>query len=371
MVFYMFIFLAAELTGIAQGLGLIADVPLLWTAGIVAVGTLAYTAYGGIKASIFTDNIQFLLIVPLVLIAFLTTIVALGGFGPAFAPVAERAPALLSLAHGPGIEFGIVLIIAILAANMFHQGFWQRVYACRDEAALRRGFFLGGLVVIPLIFVAGLFGIMAVGFGVPAEQASVALFTLVVQVLPTWALLLILVLALALVMSSMDSLLNGIASVVTSDLWRLRPQMRPGALLRLSRLTTVFVAIPAVMIAAQGHSVLYLFLIADLVCAGAVFPTFYGMYSRRLSGTGALVSSLLGILVGALFFPRPDFTPWLAIPFGGRFLVSFGSALVVSTIAAVLWSTLAGRLREPEYDFRRLAQAVRVIEEPREESLPR
>ena len=57
MLFYMFIFLSAELTGIAEAVKLVADIPLVWTAIIVAVGTIAYTSYGGIRASIFTDSV--------------------------------------------------------------------------------------------------------------------------------------------------------------------------------------------------------------------------------------------------------------------------------------------------------------------------
>ena len=363
MVFYMFIFLAAELTGIALALQLVAGTPLVWTALIVAVGTVIYTAYGGLRASLFTDGIQFLFIIPLLLVVFLTTVFALGGFNAAFAPVAQSAPQLLSLTHRPGIEFGVTLIIAILAANMFHQGFWQRVYTCRDDSVLRKAFLASGLVVIPIIFIGGLFGIMAVGSGVPAEQASVALFSLVVQILPTWAVVLLLVLALVLVMSSMDTLLNGIASAVTSDLHRRWPDVKPPQLLSSSRLLTVLIAVPAVVIAAQGYSVLYLFLIADLVCAGAVFPVFYGLYSRHLGGLAALTSCVVGIVAGALFFPKPDFTPWLNIPQGGNFLVSFGAALGVSVVIAVLWSALASRLpKAATYDFQHLQEQVQVIQ---------
>jgi Na+/proline symporter len=218
------------------------------------------------------------------------------------------------------------------------------------------------LVVIPIIFIAGLFGIMAVGFGIPAAQSSVALFSLVVQVLPTWAMVAVLVLALALVMSSMDTLLNGIASAVTSDLPRFWPQARARQLLSSSRVLTIALAVPAVIIAAQGYSVLYLFLVADLVCAGAVFPVFYGLYSRHLGGKGALASCVLGIVVGALFFPKPDFTPWLAIPQGGNFLVSFAAALGVSVAVAVTWSVIDSRRRQsPVYDFQRLGQEIRAI----------
>ena len=148
MIFYMFVFLSAELTGIAVAITVIADIPLWITALIVMIGTLAYTTYGGIRSSIFTDYIQFLLIIPLLIIVFLVTIFALGGFNSAFNPVKEVAPQLLSLSFRPGIEFAVALIIAILSANMFHQGFWQRVYTCRDERTLRNAYTIGGLSLI-------------------------------------------------------------------------------------------------------------------------------------------------------------------------------------------------------------------------------
>ncbi|MFQ5860204.1 MAG: Na+/proline symporter [Dehalococcoidia bacterium] len=361
-VFYMFIFLTAELTGIALAIHLLSQTPLWLTALIVGLVTVAYTAYGGIRASIFTDSVQFTFILPLLLISFFVAVVALGGFGTAFGSVTQQAPQLLSLTHGPGIEFGVTLIIAILAANMFHQGFWQRVYTCRDEKALRWGFASAGLLVIPVVFVAGLLGVMAVGLGV-VDEPSVALFALILEVVPTWAVLVVLVLALVLVMSSLDTLLNGIASAVTSDLARFKPGIQGVHLLRSSRVITVVLVVPAIFIASQGYSVLYLFLIADLVCAAAVFPVFFGLYSRWLSGRAALVSSVAGLIVGALFFPTPDFTPWVPIPLAGRFVVSFGTALGASAIMSVLLSALSSRLRiVPEYDFAHLREQVHLIQ---------
>ncbi|HEY9658037.1 MAG TPA: hypothetical protein V6C65_06270, partial [Allocoleopsis sp.] len=64
-IFYMFIYLAAELTGIAKAVQILAEVPLGWTALVVITATFIYTAYGGLGASIFTDAIQFIVIVPL------------------------------------------------------------------------------------------------------------------------------------------------------------------------------------------------------------------------------------------------------------------------------------------------------------------
>ena len=363
-VFYMFVFLSAELTGISEAVRLLADTPLWLTAGIVGLLTVAYTAYGGIRASIFTDSIQFGLILPLLAVAFVAAVVSLGGLGDALEPVREKAPQLLSFSHGPGIEFGFTLIIAILAANMFHQGFWQRVYSVKDENALKKGFGIAALVVIPLIFLSGLLGVMAVGEGVVGDKPSVALFSLVIAVMPTWAVLAVLILALVLVMSSLDTLLNGIASVFTSDLARFRPELRGNVLLRSSRLITVALILPAIFIASKGYSVLYLFLIADLVCSAAVFPVFWGLYSRRFGGNSALVSAIAGLVVGVLFFPKSDFSPWLPdIIWAGKFVASFGFALGVSVVVSLVLTAAADRLKTTAgYDFGQLRERVRVIE---------
>ena len=363
-VFYMFVFLSAELTGISEAFHLLADTPLGLTALIVGPLTVAYTAYGGIRASIFTDSIQFTLILPLLLVSFIAAVVALGGPGRAFDPVVDKSPQLLSLTHGAGIEFGVTLIIAILAANMFHQGFWQRVYTCRDERTLRRGFAIAGAVVIPIIILAGLLGIMATGQDVVGDKPSVALFSLVQAAMPTWAVLVVLVLALVLVMSSLDTLLNGIASAVTSDLARFRPSISGASLLGSSRAVTVVLIFPAIFIASRGYSVLYLFLVADLVCAAALFPVFWGLYSKRFGGNAALASCVVGLVVGALFFPNPDFTPWLDIPMAGRFVVSFGTALGASTLVSLVLTGLVKRVKATqEYDYSRLSERVRLIQE--------
>lgn len=363
-IFYMFVFLAAEMTAIALAIRLVADIPLLVTALIVAAGTVAYTCYGGLRASIFTDRIQFLLILPLLAIVFIGAIIILGGPGHAFDRALSETPHLFSITHTAGIEFGFTLVIAILAANLFHQGFWQRVYACRDERAVRRSYLLAGLLVIPVVFISGLFGLMALNMGIAPGESSVALFTVVVRIFPPILTLIVLVLALALVMSSMDTLLNGMASTVTCDLARFRPGWKAAQLFRSARWITVLLAIPAVWIASHGYSVLYLFLIADLVCAGAMFPVFYGLYARRFTGRAALAAAVAGIVTGALYFPAPDFTPWLAIPGAGRFLISFGSAVLVSTGLSIAWHAWAiRRMNTAIFDFTLLERQVQWLGE--------
>lgn len=351
MLFYMFVFLAAEVTGMALMVSLVADVPLWVTAAVVLASTLAYTAYGGLRASIYTDALQSALMLPILAAAVVAGALALGGAVPVVGAVQARAPYLLDWGYWGGVEGGITFLISVLVANLFHQGYWQRIYAVRDETVLRRGFCLAALVQVPIVFVLGLFGIVAVGLdraGVP----SVALFNVLLEFLPSWLSRGLLIAGLCLVMSSADTLINGIVSLFTLELRRAVPQVRAGVLLRVSRWGTVLLAFPLLWVAAQGYSVLYLFLLADLICAAAVFPVFFGLYNDRYTGTAALVSVVSGLVAGGLLFPDPEFSR-------GHLLQAFVLAVVVPVVVSMTW--LAASRRQERFDLGRLHQVVTPI----------
>ncbi|WP_088891326.1 sodium:solute symporter family transporter [Leptolyngbya ohadii] len=348
-VFYMFIYLTAELTGIAKAVQIMADVPLGWTALVVITATFLYTTYGGLGATVFTDAVQLVVIVPLLAICAAVAIVSLNGFGAALQPIQVNTPELLSFGYLPGIKFGATLIIAIIAAEMFNQTNWQRIYACRSNATVTRAFFGAAIATVPMLCIAGGLGLIASQFGFTDDRAFFSLMERLEP--PVWFLMGVLVLALALVMSTMSSLLNGVASLFTGDLMRLMPHLQTSGLLRASRVITVAIGLPAIGIAAQGFNVLYLFLLADLVCAGAVFPVIYGLYARRLNGTIALWSSVIGIAAGALFFPKPDFTPWTGLPFAGDLLVSFIVPILVSGAIVLIWTAIGSRRNAELFDF--------------------
>ena len=59
-IFYMTIFLIAEITAVSILINYISGTDLWITASIIIVSSVIYTLYGGLRASIFTDNIQFI-----------------------------------------------------------------------------------------------------------------------------------------------------------------------------------------------------------------------------------------------------------------------------------------------------------------------
>jgi len=140
-----------------------------------------------------------------------------------------------------------------------------------------------------------------------------------------------------LVMSSADTLVNGIVSILVTQRGgtgaSTTTQAGGGRTLLRSRVLTVAIAALAVVIASRGYSVLYLFLVADLVCSAVMFPALFGLYAARITGVGALVASAAGLAAGALFFPTPGFTSWSGLP--ANTLYAFAAALVVSTVLSV------------------------------------
>ncbi|MCC6947274.1 MAG: hypothetical protein IT539_05830 [Bradyrhizobiaceae bacterium] len=325
---YMFIYLAAELTAIGAAAAAITGINPSVAVLAVLIATLVYAVYGGLHASLLTDVPQAWLIMVLLVVLPALFVVQAGGLGAVVSALAVKHPELTSATSLSGWETAFALVLAIVGANLFHQGYWQRVWTSRNDDTLRRAFIIAGVVTAPAIFLAGSFGLIAQGTGI-LTQPSAALFDLLGRFAVPVVALAALVLAVALVMSSVDTLLSALASLFTVDVARLRPGLSGSRLLSVSRWLTLIPAVLAGLIALQGYSVLYLFLLADLICVAAAVPTFYGLYEARLSGGVAIAAALLGLIAGGLLFPDPNFA-------SGSLFLSFALAALVPAVICVV-----------------------------------
>ncbi len=371
---YMFVFLAAELTGITSALQLIAGVPRWQTALLVGGAVLVYTGYGGLRASIFTDTVQVLFVLPLLALSAVGAVLVLGGPGAVHAQVVAADPSLLDPTFFTGLRFGFWVAIAILGAELINQTWWQRVYAARDAETLRRGFRTAAAVNFLVVLVAGLFGVVARGYvdvvtdpASDAYNASIAFFVLLDEAFPEPFVLAVVLLALLLVTSTADTLFNAMASLVTADLPRLLADPTDRTLTLGARALTVVAALAAIYVSLRARSVLRLFLLADLLGAAVMVPLLYGLYSERATGGGVLASSVLGLAVGLAYFPNPLIRSALAgLPGIGPalpapdFLYAFVGAGAVSAVLTVL----TARVSDAGFDLGRLAREIRRLDEP-------
>ena len=308
-IFYMFIFLIAEVTAVSILVNYISGTTLWITALIVIVSSLVYTLYGGLRASIFTDNIQFIIILILLLISFINLIsFNFNEFNFEF--IKQNKPDLLSFDYLPNFTAGLTFFIAVAATNLFHQGNWQRVYAAQNNKVLKKSLIVSFLIIIPIVFFMGFSGLVAVSIN-STVVPDLAFFSLLLKEQTLMLSVIVIVLAISLTISSIDTLINAISSLIVVD--GSKVLNFKGDYLKLSKYFIICLSIIAFAIASKGLSILYLFLLADLLCCAAVLTVFYSFYDKKLNEKNAYLSILIGLFVGLILFPSPDFSKSILI----------------------------------------------------------
>ncbi len=308
-VFYMTIFLIAELTAISILIKYISGTDLWITALIVIVSSLSYTLYGGLRASIFTDNIQFIIIGLLLLIGF-SYLIQFNSNEFNFEYIKLNKPNLLNAGYLPNFTAGLTFFIAVAATNLFHQGNWQRVYAARDNKVLKKSLVISFLIIIPIVFLMGFSGLVAVSSD--SEVISdLAFFSLLLKEQTLFLSIIIIILGISLTISSIDTLINAISSLIIVDGNNLLNIKRD--YFKLSKYIIMLLSIISFYVASQGLSILYLFLLADLFCCAAVLTIFVSFYNNSINEKSAYISIITGLFVGLLFFPSPDFSKSILI----------------------------------------------------------
>ena len=310
-IFYMFIFLCAEVTAVAVLINYISGTELWITALVVLLSTLAYTLYGGLKASIFTDNIQMVVIGVLLLISFVY-INSFTGSQFSFDFVREKNPHLLSSSYIPSYTAGLTFFVAVAATNLFHQGNWQRVYAAKNFETLRKSLIISFFVIIPIVFYMGFIGMVAFSID-PTTRPDLGFFTLLLKEQTELLSLFIIVLGLALTISTVDTLINAISSLIVVDGKATFSLSKKTNYLNFSKYVILFLSLISFIVASKGFDILYLFLLADLFCCAFVLTVFYSFYRKDINEKTAYVSIIVGLIGGFLLFPAPDFSKSLLV----------------------------------------------------------
>tara|TARA_B100001029_G_scaffold165958_1_gene157993 strand:+ start:330 stop:1760 length:1431 start_codon:yes stop_codon:yes gene_type:complete len=308
-IFYMTIFLIAEVTAISILINYISGTDLWITASIIIVSSLIYTLYGGLRASIFTDNIQFIIFGLLLIIAF-WYLISFNSNDFNFEYININKPNLLSASYIPNFTAGLTFFIAVAATNLFHQGNWQRVYAAKNDKVLKNSLIISFIIIIPIVFMMGFSGLIAA-----SQNSSIipdlAFFSLLLKDNAVFLSLIIVTLAISLTVSSIDTLVNAISSLIIVD--GNKVIKFNGNYLKLSKQIIIILSVISFFIASKGLSILYLFLLADLFCCAAVLSVFYSFYSKSFNEKNAIISTIIGLVGGILLFPSPDFSKSLLV----------------------------------------------------------
>jgi hypothetical protein len=248
-----------------------------------------------------------------------------------------------SMSHMDSFESGLALVIAITAAEMFSQGNWQRAWASEDDEALRKGAAMASALVLPLVFVRGFLGTVVAGRGAAADPS--AAFFYLIEDSGSLLIAAFVVLAVALVCSSADTLQSAIVASLARDLSDGRMELGQ------ARAATIAVIPVAIYFAStmDALSVFGIFLFADLLAAATVAPVLLTLWPA-VSSRGALMGAVFGlasvVAYGAVTSNLSTGLRYLTSPTNEAGLANLG--VFLSALIGSAFVTVAGSYALPD-----------------------
>jgi SSS family solute:Na+ symporter len=309
---------AAQITALGLVFSVLTGGAMSETAGMI-VGTLAvliYVVVGGFLAVAITDFIQMIvLVIGLTVIAVFSARLA-GGAG-AVLHMAQHARLLANPLPGPrftDIAFFVGSAVTMMLGSIPQQDVYQRVMSAKNAPTARAGAVIGGASYILFAFVPMF--VVACAVIVMGSDAMDLAKSDYQRVLPTFVMtkmpLVMQILFFGALLSAIKStssatLLAPSTSFTENILKNLRPGMNDRQQLFAMRVTIVVFAVLVLTyaIAMKGTSIYDLVSSAyQVTLVGAFVPLVMGLYWKRATTQGAILSLAAGIITWLAFFPQ-------------------------------------------------------------------
>ncbi|MDA3892674.1 MAG: sodium:solute symporter family protein [Salinivirgaceae bacterium] len=306
--------------------------------GVIVIG---YTVLGGLKAVIFTDTIQWIiLMVGLILIGIPLGFIKVGGWEA----IQFYLPAnFLSLTNISLVQC-INWLITIVPIWFVGMTLYQRIYASKDEKTAKKAWFIAGLFEWPIMafmgIVLGLLGRVAFEQGMFTEfgyapgspiDPEIGLPLLLTHIFPIGLMGLLMSSYFSAIMSTADSCLMAASGNFTTDILRLSKQNTKS--IRYSQLATLVIGILAILLATKMQNVLDLMLYSyAFMVSGLFVPVLGFMFLKNPSAKAAMYSMLLGGGITLVLILTK-----IALPFGldANFFGIIFSAIVFGLIQSL------------------------------------
>src|SRR6056297_1701299 len=272
--------------------------------GVIAV---VYTVMGGLKAVIYTDTIQWIILMSgLIFIGIPIAYNAIGGLS---AIKETLPPDFLSFANVSWQELlkWAVTIIPIWFVGMT---LYQRIYSTRSKKEAQKAWFLAGLFEWPVMammgVLLGLFSRVALENGMFAElgyatresiDSEMGLPLLLRSVLPVGLMGLMMSAYFSAIMSTADSCLMASSGNVLTDILDKIFHFRHDSkmVLRISQILTFFIGGSALLLALTMQNVLQLMLYSyAFMVSGLFIPILGALFWKKSSAVAAFWSMLIG-----------------------------------------------------------------------------
>ncbi|KAL2884869.1 Sodium/pantothenate symporter [Ceratocystis lukuohia] len=341
--FTLFLYMVSELSAIGQVINTLTGLKGISAVIVECVVTTIYTSLGGFRISFFTDTIQGVMILCLVLMAT----IAIGTTADIDRSLIDSSGLLDASLLGWQLLY--ILPMCVITNNFFLSSYWLRTFASKSDKDLWLGAGIASVVVTCVLVLVGMTGIIAVWAGLYADDDAVpsAAFFLLLEQLPTWVIGVVLVLSVAMSTAALDSLQSAMVSSASNDFFRNKLNIW------YIRAMVVLVMIPIVVVALKTPSVLQIYLISDLLSSAVVPILVLGLFHRFffLRGFDIVVGGLGGILTvfifGCIYYGNSQQGADLLLIEQGLTSGDWGvfGAFVAAPFGGIAWGFMAAGLR--------------------------
>lgn len=264
---------------------------------------LVYTAFGGMKAVIYTDTFQWLVLMfGLIFIGIPIAYNYLGGYEAIVETLPKEYFSLQNVSWVQLVNW-FVIIVPIWFVGMT---LYQRIYACKNEKTAKKAWFIAGLFEYPIMafmgVILGLFARVAAAKGVFISDGfeselgmdpEMGMPLLLKHVLPIGLVGLMLSAYFSAIMSTADSCLLAASGNFVTDILGLKELNKKT--IRISQIITFFVGGAAIIIATSMQSVLDLMLLSySFMVSGLLIPVLGILMSKKRKPVAALYSMIVG-----------------------------------------------------------------------------
>ena len=231
------------------------------------------------------------------------------------------------LAFG-GVAFligGTLLAGLVLLPNV---AYWQRIYSADSTSTAKRSFLWTIPWMIIFTFAGIMIGLLAISI-VPGVNPDSALFEVMRKLLPTGLLGLGFAGVIAVIMSSVDSLLIGGSATILKDLYMpfFHPKMHEHELLNMARYISAIFGIIIASVAFFFPNIVNLSILAASMALCFVPSIIGGMFWRRSTGKASIFSMVSSVLLLGILFP---------IMPKAAFIPAFLLAVIIFIIVSIL-----------------------------------
>ncbi len=268
--------------------------PLDLSLYIMTTIIILYTVMGGLKAVIYTDTFQWMILLSgLIIFGLPFAYVKVGGMQVLLRELPTEFFSLGNLTVSQFLNWFFTIVpIWFIAMTLY-----QRIYACKDVKSARRAFYLAGILEYPLMAFAGVILGMIARIYFPAVDSEMAMPMLLKKILPIGIKGVVIAAYFSAIMSTADSCLIASSGNVVNDVIEKLFVKRAShkKMILLSQGVTLVIGFITFIIAKSYTTVLEIILHAySFMVAGLLVPTLMAYFSRHTSSRAALVSMFGG-----------------------------------------------------------------------------